>query len=329
MARPAILCTQPWADLPVLDLAPQIAEWGYQGLELWCGGDHLEVQLALSDEDYVNTLIETLNQLELRVLAVSSPTVSLLPLNGARPWYREQVPDYVWGNGDCEGVQERSVEELASTVRVAQKLGAGVLVGRTGSPLWSALTGPVPLHPRLLERALEQLAQRWQPILDVCQECGVRFACQVGPGEMAFDLDSAARVVEAVTREEFGFALDPVGLHVQGVNPAEFVRAFPDRIYHVHVKDAVVALNGRSSLFGSYLPPGDPRRCVQPRSPGRGGIDWEGVIRALNGAGYAGPLAIAWEDPGMDRAAGAAEALTFLRRVDFEPPSGGPLQAFH
>ena len=61
-------------------------------------------------------------------------------------------------------------------------------------------------------------------------------------------------------REEFGFLFDPSHFHWQGLDPVEFVRRFPERIYHVHIKDTALTLNGRSSLLNSYLPYGDPRR---------------------------------------------------------------------
>jgi sugar phosphate isomerase/epimerase len=128
-------------------------------------------------------------------------------------------------------------------------------------------------------------------------------------------------------REEFGFTFDPSHLHWQGIDPAEFLRRFPDRIYHVHIKDAIVSLNGRNGLLGSYLPLGDPRRGWDFRAPGHGGVDWEAVIRALNDIGYEGPLAVEWKDSGMDREFGAEEACRFVKRLDFEPAQRGG-QAF-
>ncbi len=137
------------------------------------------------------------------------------------------------------------------------------------------------------------------------------------------------RVLDAVDgREEFGFTFDPSHLHWQGVDPVEFVRRFGDRIYHVHVKDAVVALNGRNSLLNSYLPYGDPRRGWDFRSPGRGGIDWEAVIRALNEAGYEGPLSVEWKDAGMNREYGVADACQFVKRLDFDPPPRSDAKPF-
>src|SRR5260370_41798200 len=115
-------------------------------------------------------------------------------------------------------------------------------------------------------------------------------------------------------REEFGFTFDPSHLHYQGIDPTEFRRRFPDRVYNVHIKDAMLALNGRNSLLGSYLPYGDPRRGWDFRSPGRGGVDWEAIIRALNEIGYEGPLSVEWRDAGMNREQGAEEACRFVKR---------------
>jgi len=177
----------------------------------------------------------------------------------------------------------------------------------------------------VVEEAFRDFARQWNPILDVCQECGLKYAFEVHPGQLAFDLYSPARILEALNgREESGFTFDPRHLHWQGVDPVEFLRHFPDRIFHVHVEDLALTLNGRTSLLGSYLPYGDPRRGWQPRSPGRGGLDWEGIVRALNDIGYEGPLAVEWRDPGMDRAFGAEEACKFVKRLDFEtPPRAG------
>ena len=129
-----------------------------------------------------------------------------------------------------------------------------------------AIQGPT---RRFVEAAFADVARRLHPILDVCRECGIRFALEVHPGQIAFDFYSAERTLEALDhREEFGFTFDPSHLHWQGVDPAEFVRHFADRIYHVHIKDIALQLGGRSSVLNSYLPYGDPRRGWEFRTPG-------------------------------------------------------------
>jgi sugar phosphate isomerase/epimerase len=39
----------------------------------------------------------------------------------------------------------------------------------------------------------------------------------------------------------------------------------------------------------------------------------------LNDVGYTGPLSVEWEDCGMDREFGAAEASAFVKKMDFAP----------
>jgi len=85
------------------------------------------------------------------------------------------------------------------------------------------------------------------------------------------------------------------------------------------MKDAIVKLNGRSGILCSHLNFGDPRRGWDFRSLGRGGVNFEEIIRALNDVGYDGPLSVEWEDSGMDRDHGAKDALEFVRRLDFQP----------
>ena len=156
--------------------------------------------------------------------------------------------------------------------------------------------------------------------MDVFDECGVRFALEVHPTEIAFDIHSAQMALDALgNREAFGFNFDPSHLIWQDVDPVEFIRAFPDRIYHVHVKDAAKQLNGKSGILCSHLNFGDPRRGWDFRSPGRGHVNFQEITRALNVIGYNGPLSIEWEDCGMEREAGAREACEFTKKMDFSP----------
>jgi sugar phosphate isomerase/epimerase len=320
MARPVTLFTGQWADLPLEDLARQASEFGYQGLELACWGDHFEVDKALSDPGYCAGRRDLLERYDLSVHAISTHLVGQAVLDVIDERHKAILPPHVWGDGKPAGVNARAAEELKQTARAAQKLGVDVVNGFTGSSIWPLLYSFPPVSPEMIDAGYALFAERFNPILDVFADCGVRFALEVHPTEIAFDLYTAERALEAIERrDEFGFNFDPSHLLWQGVDPVEFIRAFPDRIYHVHIKDAVVTLNGRSGILASHLNIGDPRRGWDFRSPGRGGVNFEEIIRALNVVGYDGPLSVEWEDVGMDREAGAREAAEFVKRLDFPP----------
>jgi sugar phosphate isomerase/epimerase len=316
--RPVLLFTGQWTDLSLDDLAPRLQEWGYQGVELACWGEHFEVQRALSEDDYCQAKLDLLARHDLQLLVLSNHRVGQAVCDRVEPRHQRILPDYVWGDGDPPGVSERAAEEMIATLRAAQKLGASVVSGFCGSSLWPGVMGYPPNTPELVQEGLRDFAARWNPILDVAQEVGVRFALEVHPGQIAFDLVSAEMALDAVDgREEFGFNFDPSHLHWQGIDPSEFLRRFPDRIFHVHIKDAAIRLNGRNGLLNSYLPYGDPRRGWEFRGPGHGGVDWENLMRTLNAIGYSGPLSVEWSDAGIDRDHGAAEACGFVKRLDY------------
>jgi sugar phosphate isomerase/epimerase len=329
MARPVLLFTGQWADLPLAELAQQTSEWGYAGFELCCWGDHFEVQRALSEADYCQEKLDLLARHDQSVMVLSNHRVGTAVCDPIDRRHKSLLPDYVWGDGVPAGVQQRAAEEMMATIRAAEQLGVGVVSGFTGSSLWSYVAGYPGPSAEVVQEGLADFVHKWTPILDVCRDHGVKFAFEVHPGQIAYDLVSAEMVLDALHgREEFGFLLDPSHLHWQGVDSVEFVRRFPDRIYHVHIKDVSITLNGRSGLLNSYLQPGDPRRGWDTRAPGHGGIDWESLIRALNDAGYEGPLAVEYKDPGMNRMHGAEEACKFVKRLDFEPARRGGGEAF-
>jgi sugar phosphate isomerase/epimerase len=320
MSRPVLLFTGPCADLSLEELAQKAGEWGYQGLELACWGDHFEVQRALSESDYCQKKLEILARFDLSAPILSNHRVGQAVCDPIDSRHQPLVPDYVWGDGQPQGVQQRAAEEMKATIRAAERLGVAVVGGFTGSALWSYVVGYPPPTAQAVRDGLKDFARKWNPILDVCRDSGVKFAFEIHPGQIAFDLHSAETALDALNgREEFGFTIDPSHLHWQGVDPVEFLRRFPDRIYHVHVKDVQLTLNGRSGLLGSYLPLGHANRGWDFRSPGHGGIDWEAFIRGLNEIGYDGPLAVDWKDPGMDREFGAEDACKFVKRLCFPP----------
>jgi sugar phosphate isomerase/epimerase len=320
MARPITLCTGQWADLPLETLAPLAKQLGFDGLELACAGDHFDVEKALRDPGYCRAQRQILEKHGLQVFSISDHLVGQAVLDLVDARHRAILPRHVWGDGDPAGVNARAAEALKNSARAAQKLGIKIVNGFTGSSIWHLLYSFPPVPPAMIDAGFALLAERFHPILDVFAECGVKFALEVHPTEIAFDLYTAERALAVLDhRPEFGFNFDPSHLIWQGVNPARFIRRFPDRIFHVHMKDAAVTLDGDSGILASHLNFGDPRRGWDFRTLGRGSVDFEAIIRALNDAGYDGPLSVEWEDSGMEREHGAREACQYVRKLDFQP----------
>jgi sugar phosphate isomerase/epimerase len=321
MARPVTLFTGQWADLPLETLAKKAKEWGFDGLELACWGDHFDVDRALAEDGYCDERRALLARHGLQVHAISNHLVGQAVCDRIDERHKSILPPSVWGDGRPEGVQQRAAEQMKRTARAAAKLGVKVVPGFTGSSIWHLLYSFPPVPPEMLDAGFQDFATRWNPILDVFDEVGVRFALEVHPTEIAFDISSAARAVEAVGgRPAFGFNYDPSHLGYQGVDYVAFIEQFGDRIYHAHMKDVWWSQTPkRSGVFGGHLAFGHADRFWEFRSIGRGRIDFEEIIRVLNRVGYQGPLSIEWEDIGMDREFGAREACAKIKAVDFSP----------
>ncbi len=324
MARPVTLFTGQWADLPLAELAPLARGMGYDGLELACWGDHFNVQEALANERYAQDKRALLEKHGLRCFAIGSHLVGQAVCDLIDERHKAILPAHVWGDGDPEGVRQRAAREMQDTARAAARLGVKVVTGFTGSSIWHSLYAFPPTSQEYWEQGFRDFAQRWRPILDTFESVDVNFALEVHPTEIAFDTASAQRAVEAVARHKrFGFNFDPSHLGYQGVDYVKFLRTFHDRIYHVHMKDVWWGKgDGTVGVFGGHTSFGDARRHWDFRSVGRGMIDFESIIVALNDIGYAGPLSVEWEDSRMDRVHGATESAAYSKRLDFKPAAG-------
>ena len=210
---------------------------------------------------------------------------------------------------------------IFSLLVAVYELGVDTGVGFTGSPIWHMLYAFPPISQDDVQAGFDEFARRFRPILDAYQKMGIRFALEAHPTEIAFDIASAKRALEALDyHPAFGFNYDPSHLGYQGVDYVQFIYTFADRIFHVHMKDVWWSDKPMpAGVFGGHLPFGDVDRYWDFRSMGRGKINFEELIRALNRINYQGPLSVEWEDSGMDREHGAAESLRFVKSIDFKP----------
>lgn len=330
MPRPITLFTGQWADLTLETIAEKASSWGYDGLELACWGDHFNVQKALEQDGYCEERKQLLSKYDLKVWAISNHLVGQAVCDLIDERHKNIVPNHVWGDGNPEGVRRRAADEIKDTARAAFKLGVPVVNGFTGSSIWSKLYSFPPNNPDTVEKGYQDFADRWNPILDVFDEKGIKFGLEVHPTEIAFDTSSAQRAIEALDdRKTFGFNYDPSHLGYQGVDYVGFIEQFSERIYHVHMKDVWWSDKPtKAGVFGGHTEFGNKNRYWDFVSVGRGNIKFDRIIRALNSIKYDGPLSVEWEDSGMDREYGASESCDFCKKVDFSTPGGAFDSAF-
>jgi len=317
MARPVTLYTIQWGDLSLKEICEKAKSFGYDGLELGLPS-HLDVRQT--DPAYYEGIKALLAQYDLKLYTISTHLVGQAVCDKIDERHQNILPNYIWGDGDPEGVRQRAAEELIRTGQAAKMLGINTVVGFTGSPIWHLLYSFPPVTNQMIDEGYEDFARRFTPILDEYQRLGVKFALEVHPTEIAFDTFSARRALEALNyHPAFGFNYDPSHLAYQGVNYVDFIYKFPERIFHVHMKDVHWNdIPGEVGVFGGHTTFGDSRRYWNFRSLGRGKVNFEEIIRALNAIGYTGPLSVEWEDSAMDREQGATESCRFVKSIDFK-----------
>jgi sugar phosphate isomerase/epimerase len=320
MARPVTIFSGQWADLGFDDFCAKAAGFGYEGIEIACWGDHMDVKRAAMEPDYVAERKAILAKHGLKCWALGAHLAGQCVGDLWDPRLDGFAP------AECKGnpakIREWAIMEMKYTAHAAANMGCSVVTGFLGSSVWKYWYSFPQTSEQMIDAAFREIVALWSPIFDEFDACGVKFGLEVHPTEIAFDYYTTERLFrEFARRPTFGLNFEPSHLLWQGMEPHLFIRDFPDRIFHVHMKDVAVTLDGRAGILGSHITFGDTRRGWNFRSLGHGDVDFEAIIRELNAIGYTGPLSVEWEDSGMDRDFGAAEACDFVKNINFSPSS--------
>ncbi len=315
--RPITICTGQFGDLPLSEVAEKMSAIGYEGLEIAIAS-HLNVHRYVEDAAYREEIQGILEKNHLHIWAISAHLAGQCVGDLYDPRLDNFAPDALAGKP--EEIRQWGIEEVKTATKAAQMMGVKILTCFTGSPLWRYWYSYPQTTPQMIEEAYTKIKELWTPIFDYMDTCGVKFALEIHPTEIAFDYYSAKKLLEVFDyRPTLGFNFDPSHLLWQGMDPKLLIRDFPDRIYSVHMKDVKLNLDGRTGLLGSHLEFGDTRRGWNFVSLGHGDVDFDGIIRELNAIGYEGPLSVEWEDSGMERMFGAREAYEFTKKINFQP----------
>lgn len=318
MSRLVTLCTAQWADLEFEELCRTASQMGYDGVEIATWGNNLDLDRAMEDPKYIDFIKTTLKKYNLETKALATHIIGQCVGDFDDPRLDNFAPAALAGKP--QEIRNWAIEQMKKSAIVANKLGVKIVTGFLGSSIWKYIYSFPQTTPEMVEAGFDEIVELWTPIFDVFKENDVVFAFEVHPAEIAFDYYSTQKLLEKFKdNKTFGLNFDPSHLLWQGVEPHYFLNDFMDRVYHVHMKDVAVTLDGRSGILGSHIDFGDLRRGWNFRSVGRGDVNFEEIIRVLNAHGYNGPLSVEWEDSGMDRIQGATESCEYVKRMDFKP----------
>ena len=319
MARPVTLFTGQWADLPLDDLAAKASQWGFDGLELACWGDHFEVDQAVADSGYAKAKREQLGDLGCWALGAHLVGQAVSDPIDAR--HQGILPPEVWGDGDPAGVQERAAERMKDTARAAAAFGVTQVNGFTGSPIWHML---YTLSAERLRRDRARLRARGRavgadPGRVRCRGRALRARGAPDRDRLRLRDDAEdARGDRTGARRSGSTSTRRTSSRSCSTRCASS-RSSPTASTTCTSRTRKVRTDGRRSILGSHLNFGEGERGWDFVSPGHGDVEFEELFRALNRIGYEGPLSIEWEDSGMNRELGAQDALAFVRRYALQP----------
>ena len=317
MRKPITICSGQFGDLSLEELCKLVSEIGYDGIEIACHA-HVDIHKILEDDNYVEQFCSTLKKYNLNVYTLGAHLIGQCVGDN----WDERLDNFAPSNlrSKPDEIRAWAIEEMKLVAKAANKLGIKVVTGFLGSPIWAYWYSFPQTTQEMVDAGFEKIKELWTPIFDVFDENDVKLALEVHPTEIAFDYYSTQKLFKVFeNRPTLGLNFDPSHLEWQGINSCVFLRDFADKIYHVHMKDVKVTLDGRSGILGSHIEFGDTRRGWNFVSLGHGDVDFDGIIRDLNQMKYTGPLSVEWEDTGMDRTFGATESYEFTKQINFEP----------
>ena len=165
MYRPITLFTGQFADIPIEDLAKKAKSWGYDGLELACWGDHLDVDRAAKDMKYVDEKLELLSKNQLKLFSISNHLAGQLVCDPNDDSRSDAFAPNAF-HGDPEGKRKWAINSMLNSARAAKNLGIEIVNGFTGSSIWHMIYSFPPVSEEVIEAGFRYFAEMWNPIFD-------------------------------------------------------------------------------------------------------------------------------------------------------------------
>ncbi len=296
------------------DIARWAAGVGFKGLQIPAWDQRLfDVATAASSQTYCDDVNGMLTS---HGLVASELTTHIFgQLVAVHPAYDAMcdsfAPEALRGNPAARTAW--ALEQLKLSASASRRMGLSDMGTFSGSFVWPYLF-PFPQRPAgLIETAFEELARRWRPILDACDEQGVNLCYEIHPSEDLHDGTSFERFHELVGQHaRCKILFDPSHFVLQQLNYLDYIDIYREHIRMFHVKDAEFLPSGRQGIYGGYS--SWLERAGRFRSLGDGQVDFKAIFSKFAQYDYQGWASLEWECCLKDQEDGAREGVDFINR---------------
>ena len=315
IAGPGLFISQFIGSEPPFDTLSGIAAWaeelGFKALQIPVSDPRLKDLAELPDKDAASTIESVMSKAGLVVSEIAAARAG--QLLAVHPAYDETMdvlaPPEVRGRPAAR--QAWAEQELRRAIARGAILNAGSVVVFSGGLAWPYLYPYPPRPAGLVERAFDELARRWRPLLDEADHAGVDLCFELHPGQDLHDGVTFERFLASVDhhpRAKINY--DPSHFLLQQLDYLGFIDRYHARIAGFHVKDAEFRPTATSGVYGGYQDWLD--RPGRFRSVGDGQIDFRGIFDRLTRYGYGGWATLEWECCLKNAEDGAREGARFI-----------------
>lgn len=314
---PGIFLAQFAADEAPYHSFESICKWaaakGFVGVQVpsW-DSRFIDLQKAAESKTYADELAGTAKEAGVAITELSTHLQGQLV--AVHPAYDSLFDGFAPAalKGDNKAKTAWAVQQLKYAAKASQNLGLTAHATFSGALLWH-LVYPWPQRPAgLVETGFTELANRWLPILNYFDECGVDVCYEIHPGEDLHDGASYELFLEKVNNHSRACLLyDPSHFVLQHLDYLAYIDIYHERIKAFHVKDAELNPTGRQGVYGGFQ--SWVNRAGRFRSLGDGQVDFKTIFSKLAQYDYKGWAVLEWECAIKNAEDGATEGAPFIK----------------
>jgi len=314
---PAIFLAQFVGDHAPFDSLRGLASWaaglGYSGVQIPTSDSRFfDLSRAAESQTYCDEVAGLCRECGVEITELSTHLQG--QLIAVHPAYDDLFDRFAPAalRGRPSARQAWAVEQLSLAARASARLHLAAHATFSGSLLWPMFYPWPQRPPGLIDEGFSELARRWKPILDRFEEAGVDLCYEIHPAEDLHDGATFERLLEQVNgHPRCAILFDPSHLLLQSIDYLSFIDHYHERIRMFHVKDAEFRMNGRTGVYGGYLP--WLERAGRFRSLGDGQIEFTGIFSKLAQYDFPGWAVVEWECALRHPEDGARQGAQFVR----------------